>query len=105
GVAAVVGLGVGTVFAAHLELVLLRPLYGRHIEQVLVTVGLALCVTSLASAIWTSDAKFVSLPRWTSKTAGVLGASSPNDRWLEIATAAVVLVALQLFLRRSRYGL
>src|SRR5438093_1225559 len=103
--AALVGLAVGTVFAALVELVLIRPLYGRHIEQVLVTVGLALCVTALASAIWTSDAKFVSLPQWTSKTTGVLGASIPNDRWLEIATAAVVLFALQLFLRRTRYGL
>jgi branched-chain amino acid transport system permease protein len=103
--AALVGLAIGTVFAALVELVLIRPLYGRHIEQVLVTVGLGLCVTALVSAIWTSDAKFVSLPRWTSKTTGVLGASIPNDRWLEIATAAVVLLALQAFLRRTRYGL
>jgi branched-chain amino acid transport system permease protein len=103
--AALVGLAVGTVFAALVELVLIRPLYSRHIEQVLVTVGLALCVTALVSAIWTNDPKFVALPRWTSKTTDVLGASIPNDRWLEIATAVVVLFALQLFLRRTRYGL
>ena len=35
-----IGLAVGTPFAALVELVLIRPLYGRHIEQVLVTVGL-----------------------------------------------------------------
>jgi branched-chain amino acid transport system permease protein len=103
--AALAGLAVGTVFAALVELVLIRPLYKRHIEQVLVTVGLALCVTALVSAIWTNDPKFVALPRWTSKTTDVLGASIPNDRWLEIATAVVVLFALQLFLRRTRYGL
>jgi branched-chain amino acid transport system permease protein len=38
-------------------------------------------------------------------TTGVLGASIPNDRWIEIATAAVVLVGLRLFMRRTRYGL
>jgi branched-chain amino acid transport system permease protein len=103
--AAFVGLAVGTVFAALVELVLIRPLYSRHIEQVLVTVGLALCVTALVVAIWTNDPKFVALPRWTSKTTDVLGASIPNDRWLEIATAAIVLFALQLFLRQTRYGL
>jgi branched-chain amino acid transport system permease protein len=103
--AALVGLAVGTLFAALVELVLIRPLYGRHIEQVLVTVGLGLCATALASAIWTNDSKFVELPRWTSRTTGVLGASIPNDRWIEIVTALVVLVALNAFLRRTRYGL
>ena len=102
---ALVGLAVGTAVAALVELVLIRPLYGRHIEQVLVTVGLGLCITALATAIWTNDPKFVALPRWTSETTGVLGASIPNDRWLEILTAAVVLTALMLFLRRTRYGL
>src|SRR4030095_5842227 len=38
-------------------------------------------------------------------TTTVFGAHIPNDRWIEIAAAAVVLVALQLFLRRTRYGL
>jgi branched-chain amino acid transport system permease protein len=38
-IAALVGLVVVVVFAALTELILIRPLYGRHIEQVLVTVG------------------------------------------------------------------
>lgn len=103
--AAVIGLAVGTAFAALVEFVLIRPLYGRHIEQVLVTVGLGLCLTALATAIWGSDPKFVALPGWVRETTGVFGASIPNDRWIEILTAAIVLVALNLFLRRTRYGL
>ena len=35
----------------------------------------------------------------------MLGASIPNDRWVEIITAALVLVGLNLFLRLTRYGL
>ena len=46
-IASLVGLVAAVVFAALTELVLIRPLYGRHIEQVLVTVGLALSVTAL----------------------------------------------------------
>jgi branched-chain amino acid transport system permease protein len=35
----------------------------------------------------------------------VLGASIPNDRWIEIVAALLVLVGLEAFLRRTRYGL
>ena len=71
----------------------------------LVTVGLALAVTALVTAIWGSDARVVVAPAWVSQTTTVFGAHIPNDRWLEIATAVVVLFALEAFLRRTRYGL
>ncbi len=99
------GLVVGAVFAALVELVLIRPLYRRHIEQVLVTVGLALATTALVVSIWGNDARPVPAPAWLGETTTVLGANIPNDRWLLIATALVVLFALNAFLRRTRYGL
>jgi branched-chain amino acid transport system permease protein len=100
-----IGLAMGAVVAALVEVFLIRPLYRRHIEQVLVTVGLALALTALVQAIWGPDARPFAAPQWTTKTTAFLGASIPNDRWVEIATAAVVLVALEAFLRRTRYGL
>ena len=45
-----VGAVVGAVFATLTELVLIRPLYERHIEQVLVTVGLSLAAVALSPA-------------------------------------------------------
>ena len=38
-------------------------------------------------------------------TTTIGGAHIPNDRWIEIAAAAATLGLLQLFLRRTRYGL
>jgi branched-chain amino acid transport system permease protein len=102
---ALAGLIVGGSFAALVELVLIRPLYKRHIEQVLVTVGLALATVALVIAIWGNDARAVSAPAWLSETTTVAGAHIPNDRWIEILTAIVVLFALNAFLRRTRYGL
>ena len=96
---------VGAAVAAVVELVLIRPLYNRHIEQVLVTVGLALAATALVQAIWGGDQRPFVTPPWLNETTTVFGAHIPNDRWLEIATAGVVLGLLQLFLRRTRYGL
>jgi branched-chain amino acid transport system permease protein len=103
--AALMGLVIGGLFAAIVELVLIRPLYNRHIEQLLVTVGLQLAFVSLLVGIWGPDAKSFVVPAWLHETTTVAGARIPNDRWVEIATAAAVLALLQLFLRRTRYGL
>ena len=104
-IGSLVGLAAGGVFAALVELALIRPLYKRHIEQVLVTVGLSLSTTALIVAIWGNDARAVPAPRWLGNTTSVLGASIPNDRFVEIVTAIDVLVALNAFLRHTRYGL
>jgi branched-chain amino acid transport system permease protein len=104
-VGAVFGLAAGAVLAALIELVLIRPLYRRPVEQVLVTVGLALALTALVEAIWGFDPRVFPVPSWMIDTTSVLGASIPNDRFVEIACAAAVLVGLQAFLRYTRYGL
>jgi len=102
---AVCGLVAGGLFAALVELVLIRPLYQRHIEQVLVTVGLSLAFVALVQGIWGPALRTYVVPGWLHRTTTVGGAHIPNDRWLEIATALAVLALLQLFLRRTRYGL
>jgi branched-chain amino acid transport system permease protein len=102
---ALCGLVAGAVFAALVELVLIRPLYQRHIEQVLVTVGLSLAFVALVQGIWGPTLRPYAVPGWLHRTTTIFGAHIPNDRWIEIATAGVVLVLLQLFLRRTRYGL
>ena len=101
----VVGALVGAVFAALTELLLIRPLYERHIEQVLVTVGLSLATVALFEGIWGTDPDFVRGPPWLDETTGILGARIPNDRFLIIGVAALVLVAIVAFLNRTRYGM
>jgi branched-chain amino acid transport system permease protein len=103
--AALCGLGAGVVFAALVELVLIRPLYRRHIEQVLVTVGLSLATVALVQGIWGSDSRLYALPAWTSRTTHVAGALIPNDRWIEIAAAVLLFVGIVAFLRFTRFGL
>ena len=104
-VALIVAIVAGGIFATLTEIVLIRPLYARHIGQVLVTVGLALASIALIEATFGADPRQVVVPAWMGATTLVAGAAIPNTRLLVIAIAAIVLIALLLFLRRTRYGL
>lgn len=95
----------GSVIGALTELVLIRPLYRQGIAQVLVTVGLTLVIGALVIGVWGAEPRPFPVPAWVHRTTRVLGAYVPNSRFLLIAVALVVLGALQLFLRRTRYGL
>jgi len=104
-ISALVGMIVGAVVAAATEYLLIRRLYERHIEQALVTVGLALATVALFEGIWGTDPIYTAKPEWLAQTTEILGAKIPNDRFLLIACAAVVLLGIVLFLQRTRYGL
>lgn len=100
-----VGAVVGAAFAAATEFLLIRRLYERHIEQVLVTVGLALASVALFEGIWGTDPVYVAAPEWLGQTTEILGARVPHDRFLLIGAAVLVLLAIVLFLRFTRFGL
>ena len=101
----ILGALVGALVAALTELLLIRRLYNRHIEQVLVTVGLSLASVALFEGIWGTDAIYVSAPEWFSQTTEILGARIPNDRFILIAAAVIVLLGIVFFLRFTRFGL
>ena len=103
-VSILIGALVGAVFATLTELALIRPLYERHIEQVLVTVGLSFAAIALFEGIWGTDPIYISGPAWLKQTTEVLGAKIPNTYWILMLVAALVLTALVLFLRKTRYG-
>lgn len=100
-----IGALVGALIAAGTELFLIRPLYLRHIEQVLVTVGLALATVALFEGIWGVDPIYVTGPEWLGGITNILGAQIPNNRFVLIVAAGLVLLGLVLFLKFTRYGL
>lgn len=99
------GVVAGTVVAALVELVMIRPLYSRTIEQVLVTVGLSLAGVAALQAGFGADPRPFPRPSWTQQVVTIAGARVPLDRLLLIVAAVVVLGLLLAFLRWTRYGL
>ncbi len=103
--AIVIGMVCGAIIGAAVEFCLIRPLYRRHIEQVLVTVGLGLMAVALFTGIWGADPQPFPRPEWTRQTTDILGAAIPNDRFLLILAAGLLLAGLVALLRYTRIGL
>ncbi|WP_256839285.1 branched-chain amino acid ABC transporter permease [Ornithinimicrobium faecis] len=104
-VSLLVGALAGAAFAALTERVLVQKLYNRHIEQVLVTVGLGLAAVALFDGIWGTDPRFPRGPAWLDETSTIGGANIPNIVFVAIIAAAAVLAAIVLFLKHTRYGM
>jgi len=100
-----VGAVTGALVATATELLLIRPLYLRHIEQALITVGLSLASVALFEGIWGVDPNYVARPPWLIEVTDIAGALVPNDRFLLVGSALMVLVGLLAFLRFTRFGL
>ncbi|MCC5758149.1 hypothetical protein, partial [Klebsiella pneumoniae] len=57
----------------------MQRLYECPIEQVLITVGLALAVVALFEFLWGTDPQFISSPACMDRTTSILGAQVPYD--------------------------
>ncbi len=96
---------VGAVVGLTVEVLLIRPLYRHHIQQVLVTVGLALASIAAVQGIWGSDPHPIENTSWLRQTTALGDARLPNDRFLFIAVAVAAFLALVALLRLTRLGL
>lgn len=94
------------VIALIIERFLLRQLYGshRHLEQVLLTFGLALVVSDLVQWSWGAYVQSVPAPDLLSGRIPVLGVQFPVYRLSLIVFGLLLAGALWLFLARTRIG-
>ena len=102
---AICGLAAGGAFAALVELVLIRPLYQRHIEQVLVTVGLSIAFVALVQGIWGPERSRTRCPPGCTTRRRSSARTSRTTASSRSAPRPRCSSRLQLFLRRTRYGL
>jgi branched-chain amino acid transport system permease protein len=95
------GLSVG----ALTEVVLVRPLYGRPVSQILATVGLDLALVGLLFGVFGSSSQQLTTPGWLASVTTVGAERVPNGDFLAVAAGLAMLGGLTWFLRKARYGL
>jgi branched-chain amino acid transport system permease protein len=103
---AVVAAGlVGTVAGAIIERGLIRRLYGSHVKQILLTIGLGIAAVALMGGWFSYDPRLMPQPDWFMRTTRIAGAAIPNNRILILGVAILFLAGLMIFLTRTRHGL
>jgi branched-chain amino acid transport system permease protein len=95
----------GLLLGAATEVLLIRPLYGRPVSQILVTVGLDLAVVGLLFGAFGSSSQQVATPGWLASVSSIGAERIPNGDFLALGAGVAVLGGLTWFLRRARYGL
>ncbi|GAA0970544.1 branched-chain amino acid ABC transporter permease [Acrocarpospora macrocephala] len=104
-IAVVAGTAAGALAATVVEVTMIRPLYQRTFEQILITVGLSLAGVALLQIVWGTQPLTFPKPAWTATVSTIAGMAVPNHSLILIAAAATVLIGLTLFLRHTRIGL
>lgn len=99
--AVVVTAAVGLIF----ERVIIRPVYGSHLRQILVTMGGLIVAEQGIHAIWGASPITIALPS-TLRGAFVLGdVAVERYRLVAVVIGLVVFAAMQAVLNRTRIGL
>ena len=87
------------------ERLLIQPVYGQHLKQILVTMGGMIVAEQLIHVVWGAGTIAVPLPK-ALRGAFLLGdAAIDKYRLVAVAVGLVVFVAMYLILNRTKVGL
>lgn len=87
-----------------LEITLIRRLYGRPLDTLLVTWGVALVLQQLARDVFGAPNVQVKAPSWLEGGTSVLGITVANTRLFIIALVTLAVVAIWLFMAKLPQG-
>ena len=87
------------------ERVIVRPVYGAHLKQILVTVGGLIVIEQLIHVVWGPEEIFLNRPETLKGAITFAGAAIERYRLLAVAVGLVLFIAMRLVLRRTRIGL
>ena len=101
--ALIVGLLIGAL-GGVLERLVLRPLAGNSLGQVLVTLGFAFIIADLCLVVWGGDPIPVRAPDALRQPMVLWGVAFPAYRLVVVGLAFAVAIALYLLMERTRLG-
>lgn len=102
--AALLGGLVVAAFGGLIERLILRPIAGNALGQVLVTLGFAFIIADLCLMVWGGDPIPVQTPESLRQPIIIAGVAFPTYRLVVVAIAVMTAIALYLLMERTRLG-
>ena len=104
--AAVLAMAVSGALGAVFERVLILPVYGQHLKQILITMGGLIVAEQALYALWGPAQLPMPLPgRRCAAPSSSATLRLPSTALLAVVVGLVVFVAMQLVLNRTKVGL
>src|ERR1700682_269983 len=87
-----------------IEPLLLRRLRGRHLDQVLLTIGVSLVIADLIGIVWGREIHSIPLSAGLDRSVSVMGGDYPAYRLFVIAFGVALAIVFSAVHRRTRMG-
>ena len=97
-------LGTGALGLAF-ERVIIMPVYGQHLKQILITTGGLIVAEQLIHVIWGGDQKPMTLPTALRGAIVIGNVAVEKFRLLAVAIGLIIFLGMMLLLNRSKLGL
>src|SRR5438034_6877170 len=88
-----------------IEPLLLRRLRGRHLDQVLLTIGVSLVIVDVTGQLWGREVRSLSAPPGLDGSVALIGGVYPVYRLFVIAFGIALAVAMSVIYRRTKIGM
>jgi branched-chain amino acid transport system permease protein len=95
----------GVVIGWLLERWIIRPVYGNHLQQILVTLGVMLVLTELLKVVWGPNPLPAAVPPYLDGSWQLGGVILIKYRLFIIVVGLLLFVGLQVLLNRTKLGL
>ncbi|WP_371867358.1 branched-chain amino acid ABC transporter permease [Pseudoduganella guangdongensis] len=105
GLAVAMAMAVTALLGWAFERVIIMPVYGQHLKQILITMGGMIVVEQLIHVVWGADHKPMPLPTALRGAIVIGDAAIEKYRLLAVVVGLLVFVALTLVLNRTKLGL
>ncbi|BBU59538.1 branched-chain amino acid ABC transporter permease (plasmid) [Mameliella alba] len=103
--AVIAAMAVTGVLGWGFERIIVRPVYGAHLKQILITVGGLIVIEQLIHVVWGPEEIFFTRPETLKGAVTFGGAAVEKYRLLAVVVGIALFVAMRMVLRRTKIGL